>query len=81
MSSKEVFYVMGKPQKAEAYQTVDGLFEFWLYITEVKDSSAEKLEHSNYTPLFIKKNVLIGWGKEYYRTVMGANKNTDINKE
>ena len=66
MTKDQVQTVMGPPYKTEMYQVGDRPMEFWLYLTEGKSVSYDKLSDSNFTPLAFENGILKGWGRNYY---------------
>ena len=80
MSKEQVHALMGNPYKTESYQIEGKTIEFWLYLTEGKDSYGT-LRDSNFTPLAFENNTLTGWGRNYYDNVLRIKQDIKIEKQ
>lgn len=70
MSHDTVLSIMGMPNKREVYGDVEYLF----YVTEYPAHSS----NDEFTPLFLKNGVLMGWGRNYYDDVKKYRIDSDI---
>ena len=63
MSKTQVLEIMGNPYRREA----EGQYEWLLYQTEEYDYAWQS-ESDYLTPLLIKDDILVGWGKNLWTT-------------
>ena len=64
MTKNEVITLMGQPSKIETYEIQGKHLEFWFYLT--KYDRPYSAPNPQYTPLAIERDILMGWGMDYY---------------
>lgn len=57
------------PYKTEAHTVDNNEIEIWFYLTEGRKAFRRQGE-DDYTPFVFKNNTLIGWGRDYYRSML-----------
>ena len=70
-TKQEILEIMGTPAKREAYKLeADRIVEFWFYRTS--GWSIHDMQDMDYqfTPLATENDELVGWGRNYYDTVV-----------
>lgn len=81
MNKEKVLSIMGTPYKTESYSLKDKNIEFWLYLTEGKGLKNPALQDSNFTPFVFEKDVLSGWGRNYYDNALRIKQDIKIEKK
>jgi len=61
MTKQEVVSIMGQPYTREVYQLPDGaVLQYLIYVTYYE------VGHQETTPICLKDNRVIGWGRNFY---------------
>ena len=70
-SREELLQIMGPPAKREAYQLGNNkVIEFLLYRTAGWDNQYLGDTDSQFTPIAIENQKVVGWGRNYYDSVV-----------
>ena len=70
-SKAEVLEIMGAPAKREAYKLeAERVVEFWFYRTSGWSMRDMGDMDYQFTPFAIENDELVGWGRNYYDTVV-----------
>lgn len=80
MSKDQVLGLMGKAYRKELFRVGGTNIEVWFYRTGGKSPSDRRRRASNFTPLVFEKNVLSGWGWNYYGLARGRHTVADAPK-
>lgn len=74
MSKEDVLFLLGYPYKAEREMLEGKRYEIWYYITDRPSLSQTRMLPRDLSPVvFDDENILIGWGRPYYRKVFERN--------
>jgi hypothetical protein len=70
-SKEEILGIMGAPAKREAYKLdAERVVEFWFYRTSGWSMRDMGDMDYQFTPMAIEDDKLVGWGRNYYDTVV-----------
>ena len=70
-SREELIQIMGPPTKREAYQLGNNkVIEFLLYRTAGWDNQHLGDTDAQFTPIAIENQKVVGWGRNYYDSVV-----------
>ena len=70
-SKEEILQIMGTPAKREAYKLeAERVVEFWFYRTSGWSMRDMGDMDYQFTPMALEDDELVGWGRNYYDTVV-----------
>lgn len=75
MTDEQVFQVMSYPDKQAVFETDQGEYQVWYYVTRGTVMDQSRLLPRNLTPLVFKDGVLVGRGYDYVHWLADKQKN------
>lgn len=74
MTEQGVLKILQKPYKRETITIGEDVYDVWFYISRPTALGQSRLVPLNLTPVTFENGVLVGWGFDYYHSILNQKK-------